>query len=458
VPSSKGASSWCIHSGNESELLDAQIAGHAISLLHLARNRTAQPFFIMVGFVRPHAPWIVPERHWHRQPLERSLARRPHVSDFKESGKPMVAFNAAWLSASLTEAKEYNRSMFEVDPTTSQDAPDDVQRSHRRGYFAAVSWMDEQVGRVINALDQRADSANTLVVVHGDHGYNLGEFGQWHKCTTNELGTRVPLLMRAPWTGRGGVRVEEPVELLDLFPTVAALAGAPQPSGPMEQAWPLEGKDFSHLLTHAPVGVDEQKAAFSQFPRCSSRTYTAHVGPLSRLVHSLCSSDHLHYRTANPRHSASLVPFPPTAAMGYSIRTIGWRYTAWVPFSNGSATWDTSQLVAHELYRHDGPSALMPATECQADFDECELSNVVGRPQLLQLQQRLHKSLQTQFSRPSMPSPPTHVLANVGSHVAHRPHSRDHSSGRQKHIVRDMNISGSAAGGGVKALPNGMAI
>lgn len=179
----------------------------------------------------------------------------------------------------------------------------------RHGYYACISYTDAQIGKLLDAFDQLRLDRNTIVILLGDHGYSLGEAGHWCKDTNFELDTHVPLMIRAPGMTRPGVPTDSLVEYVDLYPTIASLAGLPLPDR-------LDGQSLRPILNDPTAKLHEH--VLSQF----SRPFAA----------------------GNPK------------VMGYSIRTDAHRYTRWI-------AWDDSSVLAEELYdyrseasvRQDGP-------------------------------------------------------------------------------------------------------
>jgi len=172
-----------------------------------AQNRTKfkenAPFFLAVGFVRPHVPLIAPERHFSRYPYQDVVL--PNIPDQDLDDVPLGVrqFSSA--------------DRFGMNETQ--------QKKAIAAYHASISFMDEQVGRLLDALDRLKLRDNTIVVFISDHGYNLGEHGAWQKLHLWEESLRVPLLISAPGLSKKGVRSDAIVELIDLYPTLAALAG-----------------------------------------------------------------------------------------------------------------------------------------------------------------------------------------------------------------------------------------
>ena len=161
-----------------------------------------------------------------------------------------------------------------------------VTRRARRAYYASISSVDENVGDLMKVLDNGFTQPHprTIVIFHSDHGYSLGEVGQWRKKTNYELAVRVPLLLRIPWLKPTSKPVFCPalLELIDLYPTLLVLAGVESgdPTGVVRQALESsDGQDFSPILVATPDDGNEtsqvmsggRQAAFSQFPACGTK-------------------------------------------------------------------------------------------------------------------------------------------------------------------------------------------
>ncbi|WP_113959086.1 sulfatase [Roseimicrobium gellanilyticum] len=242
---------------------DGMTALKAIETLNRVKD---QPFFLGVGFVKPHLPFTCPQKYWDLYP-EESIKLPPNYYRTKDAPEP--AFH------NLYELRSYGG----IPP--KGDIDDATALKLIRGYRACVSFMDAQVGRVLAELDRQGLRENTLVVFWGDHGYHLGENGLFTKMTNFELGTHVPLIVRAPASAQkaAGQRSSALVELVDLYPTLAELAGLKLPSH-------LEGTSFAPLLKDP--AKPWKKAAFSQYLRPGKE-----------------------------------------GIMGRSVRTRDWRYTEW---------------------------------------------------------------------------------------------------------------------------------
>jgi len=205
-------------------------------------------------------------------------------------------------------------------------------RSH--GYLAGISYLDAQVGRVLDALERAGRASDTIVVFVSDHGFHLGEHGLWAKTSNFELDAHVPLLIADPRLGHGGRKTRGIVELVDIFPTLVDACGLPAPPG-------LEGTSLMPIVRGQPEKAG--KVAFTQHPRPAYFDRGAVKQP---------------------------------EAMGYSIRTDRVRYTEWRDYASGT-------VVARELYDHAA--------------DAAELRNAIDDPLLAPSRRDAERRLHGQF-------------------------------------------------------------
>lgn len=211
---------------------DSNAAENALTLLDQHRN---EPFFLGLGFVRPHLPFVAPSKYFDMYPLDSiPLPNNPpdDLDDIPEASKAVRPF--LWNNMKMDE-----RGI----------------REARRGYYASTSFMDEQLGRVMSGLEKMGLAERTIVVFWGDHGWSLGEHTHWQKMSLMEESTRVPLIIRAPRQRGNGKVCRSLVEFVDLYPTLAELCGIPPPSG-------LEGQSMVRLLKDPARPF--KKAAFMQ--------------------------------------------------------------------------------------------------------------------------------------------------------------------------------------------------
>jgi iduronate 2-sulfatase len=247
----------------DEEHTDGKVAAETIALLEKNQDR---PFFIGTGFYRPHCPYIAPRKYFDLYPLDRIPA--PAASP--ESKAPA----AAWF----TNPPHWGIS-------------EQAQRESIRAYYASISFLDANVGRLLDALDRLRLTDNTIVVFVSDHGYHLGEHGQWMKQTLFERSARAPLVAAGPGITAKGRATSRIVEFVDLYPTLADLAGVRAPRG-------LHGRSLVPLLKNPDARWDHP--AVTQVRR----------GPAAATY------------------------------MGYSIRTEKWRYTEWDAGKRGTELYD----------------------------------------------------------------------------------------------------------------------
>lgn len=261
---------------------DGRVAAEAVRTLAAVKDK---PFFLAVGFWKPHAPFNAPKKYWDLY----DPAKLPPLDPARPTGAPDVAFH---------DSREVlGAPPKQIKPTSEQ------AREMRHGYFANISYMDAQVGKVLKALDDLKLRDRTAVVFVADHGYHIGEHTLWGKTSCFEYDARVPLIVSTPGMKSAGKATSSLVELVDLFPTLTDLCGLDAPAG-------LEGVSLVPVLNDPAKAV--KAAAFTQFPRPAyyDRTPTG-------------------------------IP----DAMGYSVRTAAGRYTEW-------RDWTTGKLIGAEYYDH----------------------------------------------------------------------------------------------------------
>jgi arylsulfatase A-like enzyme len=219
-----------------------------VAILTLEDMAERGPFFLAVGFAKPHLPFIAPRRYWDLYDRDTlPLAE----NNFLPRGAPRFAING------LTELACHEDFVQIPNPTEGQ-LGEDQARLLKHGYYACLSFVDAQIGRILDALSFLGLRERTIVVLAGDHGWKLGEHGSWGKLTNYETDTRTPLIVSAPGRFRTGLRSDALVELVDIYPTLAELAGLNPPPD-------LEGTSVRPLLEDP--GRPWKTAAFSQFAR-----------------------------------------------------------------------------------------------------------------------------------------------------------------------------------------------
>jgi arylsulfatase A-like enzyme len=286
-------------------LYDGQVTERSIEALRRLAPRARgddgvrQPFFLAAGFLKPHLPFIAPKRYWDLYD--------PTKLELTHLRRPPVDVPAPAIDVVLDELRQSYPWDVRVDPATGQpvsefavyDMPSkgellpEQERRLLHGYYACVSFVDAQVGKMVAALEELDLAKDTIVVVWGDHGFHLGELSLWSKFTNFEVGTLSPLIVYDPRVRPSQNETDALVELVDIYPGLVELAGLPVPSH-------LEGTSFAPLL--ADPGRRWKEAAFSQYPRRD--------------------------------------------LMGYSVRTDRYRYTEWRQDAG------RGEVVGVELYDH----------------------------------------------------------------------------------------------------------
>ncbi len=236
---------WAAPEVADDQLADGSIAQQAIALM---REHRDEPFFLAVGFLNPHLPFVAPKKYWDlydRSAIE--LADNPQPP----KGSP------AYAHTSWGELRKYY-GMPARGPLTEDQAREAVH-----GYWAATSYIDALVGQLLSELDRLKLRQKTVVILWGDHGWQLGEHGFWCKHTNYEVATRVPLIISVPGQGKVAGECQRLVEFVDIYPTLADVCGLPEPAD-------LEGVSFSPLLDEP--SRPWKKAAFHVYPRTARGT------------------------------------------------------------------------------------------------------------------------------------------------------------------------------------------
>lgn len=243
----KGAA-WEISDAPDNAYSDGRIADEGIKRLQAATERKDKPFFLAVGFTKPHLPFTAPRRYWDmHDPQKFTLAEntRPPIDAPSVAGK---------RGGEIT-----NYEPIPDDGTVS----DENARKLIHGYYAATSYMDAQLGRMLDSMDRLKAWDNTIVVLWGDHGWHLGDHGIWTKHTNYEQSVRIPLLIVAPGVKPGATR--QPAETVDIYPTLAALAGLPKPVVPQ----PIDGLNLVPVLKDPSLNIRDH--IYHCYPRGEGR-------------------------------------------------------------------------------------------------------------------------------------------------------------------------------------------
>jgi iduronate 2-sulfatase len=261
---------------------DGTVAQMAVAALKELKEKK-EPFFLAVGFARPHLPFVAPKKYWDMyDPAQIELAD----NSYRPKGAPAYAVQPGG-----------EMRVYEGIPKGGGHIPDDLARQLKHGYYASISYMDAQLGKVLDELEKSGLAQNTIIVLWGDHGWKLGEHDAWCKHTNTENDTNAPLILSVPGMKSAGKHTDALVEFVDVYPTLAELAGLPLPRH-------LEGASFKPLIEDPNRAW--KTAAFSQYPR----------NPAGKKL------------------------------MGYTMRTERYRFTRWVLRD------DPTKVEAVELYDH----------------------------------------------------------------------------------------------------------
>ncbi|MFT7034895.1 MAG: iduronate 2-sulfatase [Cyclobacteriaceae bacterium] len=236
---------------------DGRVASHAINRLRILQKKPEQPFFMAVGFARPHLPFCVPKKYWDM--YDRDKLPMPEFEADPE-GTPSFAVK-----------RRGEIDQFTPIPENGEPFSDDLKSNLIHGYYASMSYMDAQLGRVIKELERLNMMDNTIIVLWGDHGWHLGDHKSWTKHSNFEQANRIPLLFIAPGVAKAGSSTNQLAETVDVYPTLAELAGLPKPSGPQ----PIDGLSLVPVLKNSEYRVRDH--AYHSFPKrkligCAIRT------------------------------------------------------------------------------------------------------------------------------------------------------------------------------------------
>jgi uncharacterized sulfatase len=299
-----GTPSWLAADGEDSEQTDAIGAEMAIKLLEQNKDK---PFFIACGFYRPHTPYVAPKKYFAMYPPEKAGVVTTPSGDLDDI--PVAA---------LTSRRT--------------DMDEKLQREARQAYFASITFMDQQVGKLLDTLDRLKLRDKTVVVFHSDHGYHLGEHGcLWQKQSVFEESARIPLIISAPGMKSPGKGTSALTELIDVYPTVAELCGLTPPAGlPGKSLVPQladpakPNKDFALSQVHRGGGGGGQ----GKKAKAAEKAKGEKAQTEKATADTKAQAEKKQNQKANGGFD------------GYSIRTDRWRYTEWDEGKQGTELYD----------------------------------------------------------------------------------------------------------------------
>lgn len=298
----------------------------------IALSKGDKPFFMAVGFSKPHLPFVAPKKYWDLYNREDMP-----IAPFQEHSKngPLIAYHQSGELRNYLDIPEY--ATLPAD-SLRIGLKLEKQKELIHGYYASVSYLDAQVGILLNTLESLGTLDNTIIILWGDHGWHLGDHDLWHKHTNFEQATRVPLIIAAPGIKAGNTN--SLTEFVDVFPTICDLAAVPVPNQ-------LDGKSLKPLMLNNTAKVKD--FSVSQYPRKMRKAEMLRVG------------------------------YKKPEMMGYTIRTDRYRYTIWMNDFTSKQAFDSKKLYASELYDYEK--------------DPLEKVNVVKDKEYLKTQQKMHKKM-----------------------------------------------------------------
>ena len=348
---------YCLNNGRvatecadvpDNAYVDGVIADEAVKKLKELAG-SDKPFFLGVGFKKPHMPFCAPKKYWDMYDREAMP-----VAEFQEMSSDPVEY--AYHNS--LEVKGYS----DIPPFESyidtKHLDTDTQKRLLHAYYACISYTDAQIAKVLKALDENGLADNTVIVLFGDHGYHLGDHGLWNKLTDFEQSTRVPLIIAAPGMQKGK-HSKSVVEFLDIFPTICDFTSTEQPQ-------PLDGTSLRKVLANPKSKVKD--FAVSQFSRTTTETYT--IGSDTDLKGKAKELE--------------------DDIMGYALRNDRYRLVEWTRGFKSYMPFSQDKVLAYELYDYKN--------------DPLEKHNLANKPEYASLVKKLASQLHGHYAR-SLASP-----------------------------------------------------
>ncbi len=285
---------------------DGRITERAVEAIRRSSEKE-KPFFLAVGFWRPHLPFVAPQNYWDLYDPSAMPSPDPPAAP---EGVPQIALHP-------------NREVHSYGLVPDGPLDKELATHLRHGYYASISFLDAQVGQLLDALEKSGKAKDTIVVFTSDHGFHIGEHGLWAKTSNFELDARVPLLIADPFQPDShSVSLNSLAELVDLIPTLTELAEVPTPKG-------QHGDSLAPLLADAFAPVNDY--AFTQ-------------------------------------HQHPFYGRDPATHWGYSVRTLHWRYTEWWNIKTGEV--DERELYDHKTDSGETKNVAAANPDIAADLSE----------------------------------------------------------------------------------------
>lgn len=335
---------------------DGVIAEEAIKTLGRLKKGD-KPFFLGVGFKKPHLPFCAPKKYWDMYDREKMP-----VAEFQD----MASDDVEYAYHNSLEVKGYS----DIPPFESYQDTKHLDRETQKrllhAYYACISYTDAQIGKVLDALDREGLTDNTIVILYGDHGYHLGDHGLWNKMTNFENATRVPLIISVPGMKKD-VKSDSMVEFLDVFPTVCELTSTAHPQQ-------LDGTSLVPVLRNPKRKVKDY--VMSQYSRTTTENYTISTdtdlkGKAKELEEDI---------------------------MGYAIRDPRYRLVEWTKGFKTYMPFDEGKVISYQLFDYEK--------------DPQERHNLANDPAYAPVVKKLKKQLREYYAR-SYSSPMSEPIART---------------------------------------------
>lgn len=298
----------------------------AIATMKDMISKSNQPFFLALGFNKPHLNWTSPKKYWDL---------------YKEANIPLTTdINSPENGATMGLHPSFELRVRSGIPKKGE-IDDELGRTLKHAYLACVSYVDAQIGKMITALEKSGVRDNTIIVVWSDHGWHLGDKGIWGKATNYEIATRVPMMIWTPdmlKKNRGSV-TNALVELVDIYPTLCDLAQIETPKH-------VEGTSFTPLLKNP--NQKWKSAAFSQFPTPALREWGAYpIRPAMRETYFGPLLKEVEEKIKNQQKEKWNRDLFENHLMGYAMRTKHYRFIVWKDREHPK-----TEPLYYELYNH----------------------------------------------------------------------------------------------------------
>ncbi len=290
---------------------DGKVAELAVKTLQ-EMSKKPDPFFLAVGFIKPHLPWVAPKKYW----------------DLYDESKIALAPNPLYPKDAPSYAiRKYDGEIYKYRGMVAKgkEVPDDLAHKLKHAYFASVSYSDAQVGVVLAELKRLGLDKNTIVVLWGDHGWKLGEHASWGKHSNVENDVNAPLIFAAPGMKNAGSHSDALVEFVDIYPTLSELAGLSLPGH-------LEGTSLKPLLDDPKRAW--KSAAFSQYPRNELMGYSMRTDRYRLTVwvdqndHAKVDATELYDHQKDPQENQNIANNPANAEIVKQLMAqwkLGWK-------------------------------------------------------------------------------------------------------------------------------------